>query len=470
MPGGPAGGFLALRDLADSFGEARSERRKRDLRALAASLGSVAIPLCLRQLDGPDADHRVWAAELLQSIAVADDGAQRGRVVGELHRLAAERALTDDVKVSVLSLLADLLTCRPDIAFAADLLVTQLDPEALIDFVDGLIQTAPARASHLIDELLVRTDLEPALRGELVRIAAPLSLIESEPLAEEPRRRARIVCLRHPGGRLVVLATRRAHPGSTRCLVLLVDDGELIDGLYRDDAAPPAIDAELVAPLLADGFVPVAERAAAVRELLVAAARTTIAAGDELPSAYFLGRDLLDLGDAHQPDRWQPDAATTLLGRATDLLAAGEAERARPLLERCADLAPDDPDAASSLGLCLLASGDLEGARRQLERAARLEPAWPIHVWNLAAIAHRQGRIDACYVAMRRFLVLSRTPRGLAGDADQAARVELAERFVVDHERLCRLQGNGRPTRQRAAATDRARTRRRRAARDIGPR
>lgn len=493
MPGGRAGSFLALRDLAASFGEARTERRKRELRALAASVGSVAIPLCLRQLDGPE---RAWAAELLQSIALAGDASLKARVVGELHGLAGAgtAALDDDAKVAVLKLLAelgeaslaasfrdagaihrrslgelaDLLTCRPDVALAADLLVSQLDPDQLIDFVDGLTQAAPARTRHLVDELLVRTDLDPGLRGELVRIAAPLSLIECEPLAEEPRRRARIVCLRHPGGRVVVLAMRRTTPGSTRCLVLLVDDGDLIDGLYRDDAAPPAIDAELLAPLLADGFVPVAERPAAVRELLVAAARKSIAAGDELPNAYFLGRDLLDLGDAHQPDRWQPDLPTTLLGRAVDLLAAGEPERARPLLERCADLSPDDADAASSLGLCLLSNGDLDGARRHLERAARLEPAWPIHVWNLASVAHRQGRIDACYLAMRRFLALSRAPGSLTGDPDQPARVDLAERFVADHERLSRLANDGKPARRRA--TSPVRKPRRRAVPDIAPR
>ena len=483
MPGERAGtGFLALRDLAESFGGARTERRKRELCALAASMGSVAIPMCLRQLDGPDAEHRAWAAELLEAIAGAAP-ALRGRIVPALHDRAAAPAVPDDVKVAALALLADLgepvsaatfrdpgaihrrslgeladlLTCRPDVAFAADLLVTQLDPDALIDFVDGLTQTAPARTRHLIDELLVRTDLEPALRGELARIAAPLALIESEPLAEEPRRRARIVCLRHPGGRLVVIATRKGAAGRARCLVLLVDDGELIDGLYRDDAAPPAIEAELLAPLVADGYVPVTRRHAAVRELLVAAARKTIAAGDELPSAYFLGRDLLDLGDAHHPARVQPDVATTLLGRAVDLLAAGEPERARPLLERCIDLAPDDPDAASSLGLCLLSAGDLDGARRHLERAARLEPAWPLHAWNLAAIAHRQGRAQACDAAMRRFLELSRRPGPLAADPDQPARIALATRLVADHERLSRLTG-------------RARTPRRRAAPDIAPR
>jgi Tfp pilus assembly protein PilF len=489
MPGGRAAAFLALRDLADSFVEVRSERRKRELRSLAASVGSVAIPLCLRQLGGSDADHRAWAAELLETIARGGGGALEARVLAELHRLAGEGGLGDDAKVSVLSLLAelgqpttaasfrdpgaiqrrslgelaDLLTCRPDVALAADLLVTQLDPDALIDFVDALTQAAPARARHLVDELLVRTDLDAAMRGELVRIAAPLALIESEPLAEGPRRRPRILCLRHPGGRLVVITMRRTDAGTTRCLVLLVDNGELIDGLYRDDATRPAIDAELLAPLYADGYQPVSERAASVRELLVDAARTTIAAGDELPSAYFLGRDLLDLGDAHQPARWQPDVPTTLLGRAVDLLSAGEPERARPLLERCVDLAPDDSDAAASLGLCLLSNGDLEGARRQLERAARLEPAWPLHVWNLAAVAHRQGRIDACYVAMRRFLDLSRAPGALAADPDQPARVELATRFVADHERLGRLE---RPPR----ATASARRPRRRAGRGIARR
>jgi Tfp pilus assembly protein PilF len=395
----------------------------------------------------------------------------RARVIAELHGVA-RAPLDDDARITVLAMLADLgerdvsadavsfhdpgevhrrslaelaelLGCRPDVALAADLLVTQLDGDALLEFVDDLTRSAPVRARHLIDELLIRTDLDPSVRGELVRVAAPVALIDPAPLVEPPHGRARLAALRHPSGRTVVVVARR-DAGRWRLLCVLVDDaGTIAECLYRDDASSGrAIDDELVAPLVEDGFVAVAARAPAVRTLVADAARRT----EQLPSAYFLGRDLLDLGDAHRRVRWQPDLATTLLGRGVDLLAAGDVDRARPLLERCAAVAADDADAAATLGLCRLAGGELDGARRELERAASLDPAWPLHHWNLAAIAHRDGRLDGCFLALRRFLHASRAlpaEAALAHDPDQPSRIALAERFIADHERMVRLEHPG---------------------------
>ena len=471
MSGGRAatGSFLALQQLARSFGEPRTARRERELHALALDLGPVAVPLLLREVGGADVDRRAWAADLLRTLA-GDDGV-RPRVVADLHALAADDAPADDAKVAALAVLADLgepvaatfrdpgevhrrsladladlLTCRPDVALAADLLVQQLEGDALLDFVDGLAQTAPRRTRHLVDELLVRTDLDPALRAELLRVAAPLALVDPEPLAAPPRRPSQVTILRNAGGRTILIVTRQR-----RCLCLLVDDdGLLAEAMYRDEASPRAIEEELVAPLVADGYevlrrspdgsrtrAPIAD----ARALLLDAARATVAAGAALPSAYFLGRDLLDLADEHQaPGGYAPDLPTTLLGRAIDLVAAGEPERARPLLERCVELAPADADAASSYGLVLLAAGELDGARAQLERAARLEPAWPLHHWNLAALALRAGALDACDAALRRFLDTAPRLPGAADDPDHQARVALAERFVAERARWVRLE------------------------------
>ena len=128
-----------------------------------------------------------------------------------------------------------------------------------------------------------------------------------------------------------------------------------------------------------------------------------------------------------------------LLGRGVDLLAAGEADRARPLLERHAAARPDDAEGASSLGLCLLALAENTAARVALERAAALEPGRALHRWNLAAAAHREGRLGGCYLALVTYLALAE-----AGAADHAgtdpAQLAVARHFVADYERVARLE------------------------------
>jgi tetratricopeptide (TPR) repeat protein len=457
--------FMALQALARSFGAPHAARCDRERLHDIRELGATALPLCLREVAGADDDRRTWAAELL--IALSDDESLRPRIIASLRELAAADG-DDEAKVSILALLAELgepttaatfrdpreihrrslgelaqlLTCRPDVALAADLLVSQLDGDALLELVDALARTAPARTRHLVDELLLRPELDAGLRGELVRVAAPLALVESEPLVDPPRRAPRVFLLRHDNGRTVAIVLRKDQD-HWRCLCLLVDDtGCLGDAMYREDAAPRAIRDELIDPLLADGFVPEPTRAKTVRSVLAVAARRTIVERRDIPPAYFLGRDLLGLLDDHEPDwraRREPDLPTTLLGRATDLLSTGESERARPLLERCVELAPDDADAAAAFGLCLLGNGDLDGARSQLERAVHLEPSWPLHHWNLAAIAHRQGRLGACYLALRAY---ARTARA-SNDPDHVNRLAVAARFIADHERMVRLEHPG---------------------------
>jgi Flp pilus assembly protein TadD len=498
--GAPAGSFVALQQLARSFGERRPAARASALRELACELGAVAVRLCLREMGGPDPARRAWAADLLACLA--EEAGLRARIVTALGALAAAPHLDDAGKVTVLALLVELgapaaapafhdplavhrrslgelaaLLTRPaDVARAADLLIAQLDGEGLLEVVEELTRAAPTRAVHLIDELRIRTDLPPELRGELVRVGAPLRLVESEPLTAPPRRRLRLALLRRAepdgGSRTVVVALRRDPRGvDARCLCLLVDpEGRLAEGLYRDDADPAAIEAELMAPLAAEGYqAGPRARPAAVRDLLIRAARRTVAAGGGLPRAYFLGRDLLDLGAAHCAGEAArpPELATLLLDRAVDLVAAGEPERARPLLERSLELRPDDAEAAASLGLCLLAAGDLAGAADHLERACRLEPDWPLHHWNLAAIAHRQGRPAACHRALGAYLAAS--GRRPPARGDDAARVAIAERHIAAHERRTRLEHPDRAP-ALARATGRARRPRRRAAPGSAPR
>jgi tetratricopeptide (TPR) repeat protein len=177
-----------------------------------------------------------------------------------------------------------------------------------------------------------------------------------------------------------------------------------------------------------------------------AAARRTVSSGQTLPSGYYLGRDLLGITDSHVVGGRAGEPAA-LLGRAVDLLAAGESERARPLLEHCASIAPDDAEAASSLGLCLLAQGELPAAVLHLQRAAWIEPQWPLHHWNVAAAAHRAGDLATCAGALREFLARADEPLAAAVDPGHGRRISLARRFVADHARLAgsSLDGGSRP-------------------------
>ncbi len=471
MPQGDrrAGTFIALQRLARSIGDGSTVSAS--LRRDAAGLGLVALPLCLRELASLDPARRRVAVGLLLAIAAQ----HRARVVAEVRLLIEGagdgRTCTDGVKVAALSLLADLdepapaprfadpadvhrrslsdlaelLTSAPDVALAGDLLLEQLDGEDLIDFVDGLIQSRPTRASHLVDELLGRTELDAGVRAELRRIGAPLALIadQVEPLRDHPLGPPRLHKLRDAAGRVVVIVSRRGGTGR-RCLGLLIGvDGALGDAMHRDDAAPEVVTHEIVAPLCDDGYAPITTTYRALCAEVAAAARRTVEAGARLPGAYYLGRDLLELGDAHVQRARPPDPHVTLLGRATDLLGRGEHERARPLFERCAAERPQDAEVRSGLGLCLLAAGEIDAAAVHLEQAAGLDPSWATHLWNLAALRHRQGRSAACYLALRRFRAgADRTPAA-ARDAAHAQRVALAGELLAAYERRVHLEQPG---------------------------
>ncbi|MCW5808750.1 MAG: tetratricopeptide repeat protein, partial [Deltaproteobacteria bacterium] len=167
-----------------------------------------------------------------------------------------------------------------------------------------------------------------------------------------------------------------------------------------------------------------------------------------LAPAYYLGRDLLDLGDAHLDPHGasttsgtgtaDADATTALLGRAVELCAEGDPIRARALLERCD---PANADVAAALAACLVAEDRPAEAVEPLERARAAEPTWPLHHWNLAALHHRLGELVPCYHALRRFLATSEAPTALAGDPDQPSRLACATRMVADLERRARLTG-----------------------------
>jgi hypothetical protein len=482
--------FEKLHRLAASFAAPRSSARDRATLRLAVELGAIAVPCCARELAGLVPARRAWARELLGAIAIEPEpgGPGEDRVRRAVRDLL-EGPATDDAKIDALALLAELgevsvpasfadpaaiqrrsveelvghLTTTESIASAAALVSEGLEPAAIVELVEALSEIAPAAAQRLVGELGARVDVDPELRGDLQRVTAPLALVDPRGAAGDRApdaaalapRPSLVEIHRHPAGRIVVAIARRV-PDQRRwraMSVLIDEDGALIDGWYDADCAPRKVTAEVLAPLGAQGFAGGAATPAAARRMVAEAACRAVALGVGLPPAYYPGRDLLELGDAHLAGRPAPDPLTTALSRAVDLLAAGELARARPLLEHCTCHAPDDALAASSLGLCLSAQGDVAAALPWLERATRLEPAWPLHHWNLAAAAHQAGRLDACYLAMVRFLARSGVPAARAAhDPEHGDRVRLAERIVVEHERTCRLEG-------RALPRDRARAR-----------
>jgi hypothetical protein len=182
--------------------------------------------------------------------------------------------------------------------------------------------------------------------------------------------------------------------------------------------------------------------------------------GAELPPAYYVGRDLLDLGDAHLVTtraRAAHDRIAATLGRASELLAEYEPARARALLAHC----PPGAGAADRAALeaaCRIAEGQLSEALEPARRAAASEPAWPLHHWNLGVLCHRLGDASGAHQALQRFLATSAIPTALLGDPDQPGRIACAERLVAELERVARLAGSP-LTRPRARPRSRPRTR-----------
>jgi hypothetical protein len=236
--------------------------------------------------------------------------------------------------------------------------------------------------------------------------------------------------------------------------VLIGAAGAIDDCIHEDCSSADGDHAPLVARLVADGYRVASNELERARGIVAAAARLAadeIHNGDgALPPAYYLGRDLLDLGEAHLGGRAHAHPTTTTLGRAVELIADGDIPRAQVLLARCADSA----DLAAASAACLLAQGKPADALPHLVRAIELEPHFPLHYFNAAAAHHQLGDAAACHATLERFLVASENPTGLYADPDQAARVGLATRMLAELERSARLTGTPlrRPRRKRRAS------------------
>ena len=465
------GPFLLLRIIANGFAELDA-----DFEALAGSVraaGRSAIPLLCRELGGGcdrrrglarrllcavDAEHRDRLIEALHAVAhgtARDSG--KAAALGVLAELGAEATTASfadprDVQRRSAAQLAAHLETRADVASAADLLVHELGTDELLNVVEAMADAAPARTTQLVNELSARLDLDGAVRSELRRIVAPLA-IDGAGAGRSPGatgRPAVLALLEDGDGRRVVLVSRRAGDCWRNFAALIDATGVLLDCLYEDETTPDVLERDVIGTLLDEGYARRPATMAAARLVVAAAARRAAASARGLPSTYYLGRDLLGLGDVHLGARARASELATLHGRAVDLLAGGDPARACPLLEHCARIAPDDPDVASSLGLCTLAlagddAGALAVAREHLARAAQLEPTWGLHHWNLASACHRAGDLAACWRALRDFAA---TAGGGLGDPAHAERIAVAHRFVTDFERAAHLAGQRLPDRR----------------------
>ncbi|HUS27736.1 MAG TPA: hypothetical protein VMZ53_04490 [Kofleriaceae bacterium] len=437
-------------------------------------LGSRCIPLLGRELLSPQAARRDAARDVLALLAKESDS--RERVLAELRRIAndakREDGASDEAKVAALGLLAEhgertaarfadpgaiqrrsalalasSLDNEADVAAAADMMIHQLGPLEIAHLIEVMVDASRGAAYHLAVELCARLDLDAATRECISELAlggsAPLPVVRG---AQKP---AQVAVLVDPAHKVVVVVSRKISARRWRRWAVLIGAHGAIDDCVHDErtASSGNVDADhapLIARLVADGYQVASTELERARGIVAAAARQTTSTSDEaaakLPSAYYLGRDLLDLGEAHLGGRVHAHPTSTSLGRAVELIADGDHTRAQVLLARCADSA----DVAAATGASLLAQQRIADALPHLLRAAELEPEFPLHHWNLASVLHHlgdPGSMAACYAALRRFLRASEQPTGLFADPDQPARVGLAIRLIADLERTARLTG-----------------------------
>jgi hypothetical protein len=485
------GAFGDLRKLSDWFSTS-PQRSSLHIERIVRRLGATAVPLLGRELISSDLRRREAARDCLLLVAgdASDTSPVRERVLVELRAiLEDERAKADEVKVCTLGLLAELgehaaaqlddpsamqrrsaialaaqLETAADVANAADMMIGKLDAAAIVQMIEALSEAAPEASQRLGTELVGRLDLDGAVREHIAsQYAQPDRTRTPETLESIATKRAprptQVAVLVNADARFVVVASRKLSGERRwrRWAVLISTAGHIEDCLHEEAVprTPNGEDADaapLIANLVADGYRVVAAPGTDIdhaRAVVAAAARMSASRPDphSLPSAYYLGRDLLDLGDAHLgPRRVQ----TPALARAVELLADGDAVRALALL---AAQTSDSPDHAAAVAACALAQGRHADALAPLGKAISAEPAWPLHHWNLAAARHALGDHTGTYHALRRFLATSARPTALLGDPDQAARVTFATGRVAELERAARLAGRSLSRRKRARRT-----------------
>jgi len=481
--------FADLRRLSDWFSSS-PQRSSLHVERLVQRLGATAIPLLGRELRSADPRRREASRTALAELAADDD--MRPRVIAELRAITTSEVGGDEIKVCALGLLAELgergaarfsdptaiqhrsavalakqIGSEADVASAADLMVRQLDEDDMVQMLEVMARSAPTAAHRLATELSLRLDLPAEARERIASTTTPGTLPGSD-LGTTPADRRRttrptqVAVLVDSSARLVVVATKKVTGERRwrRWAVLIGSSGRIEDCLHEDDGDADGDAAPLIANLCADGYRVASTALEHARNVVASAAKLTATTsrpdgGNALASAYYVGRDLLALGDAHLGDRAGQPAAT--LARALEHLADGETARAETLLARC-DAA--NPDAAAATAVILLARGEPAAAIEALERALVVEPDWPLHHWNLAVALHQLADPSGCFHALRRFVTTSALPTGLYADPDQPGRVACAERMMAELERTARVTGTSLRRRRRRTTTKKSRARR----------
>ncbi|MEO8701177.1 MAG: hypothetical protein ABI867_14095 [Kofleriaceae bacterium] len=472
----PDDAFADLRRLSDCFARVSIASTDRMVARIARRLGATAVPLLGRELRHASGGRRELARNALAILAAT---AVRPRVLDELRGVVCDDQAGDEAKVCALGLLAELgeqaaarfsdpgaiqrrsalalaaqLESAADVASAADLMVHQLADTDVIQMLEILVEAAPAAAHRLATELACRLDVELAQRDRIRALVTTAAPPESSPRAVQP---THVAVLVDAAARIVVVVSRKFSKERRwrRWAVLIGATGHIEDCLHEDDARPLADGTEspadgLIANLCADGYRVASSDVDHARTVVAAAVRRSARAADsrQIGSGYYLGRDLLELGDAHVIRTPDHDTGSAL-ARAHELLATGDATAAQLLLDH---ETAEDPAVAGALGACLLVQGDLAASVVALERAIAGDPAWPLHHWNLAVAAHRLADHQACYHALRRFIATSAAPTGLYGDLDQPGRVACAERMLAELERAARLTGRSLARRRKKRA------------------
>lgn len=473
--------FADLRRLSDWFSTSQLlARSSLHIERIIERLGATAVPLLGRELRSGDPRRREASRAALASLAQDDE--VRTRVLVELRAITTSDDGRDEIKVCALGLLAELgerstarfsdpsaiqqrsalalakqLGSDADVASAADLMVRQLDESDIVQMLEVMAGCAPPAAERLAAELVLRLDLPVETRE---RIAGTTSAIAGAPtprtVPADRRRAARptqVAVLVDASARLVVVSSRKVlgERRWRRWAVLIGASGRIDDCLHEDDGAEDGDAAPLIANLCADGYRVASTELEHARGVVTSAAKQT----PNLGSSYYVGRDLLDLGDAHLGGR--PTQKSATLARALEHLSAGEADRAETLLARCDR---NNPDAAAATAAILLAKNEPAAAVEALERALAVEPEWPLHHWNLAVALHQLADHSGCFHALRRFVSTSALPTGLYADPAQPGRVACAERMMGELERMARVSGTSLRRRRRRTTTKKSRARR----------
>ena len=463
--------FPDLRKLADWF-STDPQRSSPDIERVVKRLGVIAIPLLGRELRSAAPRRCAAARDALGTIA-AHGPIARARVTAELHAIT-NGAVADEAKVVALGLLSELgehadvrfadprairarsaialashLETAADLAGAVDLMVHELKTGDLVQMLEVMADAAPSAAQRLATELGVRLDVPGDVRERIalwVATIAPRLVPEADASHRPHAELVHAAVLSDAAARLIVIASRPLAGARRwrRWAVLIGVTGRIDDCLHEEDAGADGDPAALMAKLCADGYRIASTSLDHAHAVVAAAARRTARSTHPLPSPYYLGRDLLDLADAHLGAHGHAEPPA-VLAHAIELVAAGDLVRALPLLERCD---PDNPDAAAALAAIQLAQHRPAAALAALDRAIAAEPDWPLHHWNLAAALHQLGDAAGCYHALRRFVTTSAAPSGLQGDPDQPARLGCAVRMIAELERTARL--TGRSLRRRA--------------------